>query len=1061
MYNMHMEITFKKDSKNIKKNKFLKFFSFLKNPRSLFYFFVFMVILGFLYFISTTSTNYFTTSFTGDYVAQQIPFYTNGYDDWWTFIKTGKFVFYDTNTYLGANNIGSNSFYYVFDPFFLPILLCPRQYIAQGMVVLTVLKIALAGLFFYFYMREMGASDTASKLSGIAYGFCGWMAWNLWFNCYTEVVTAFPIMLWGVERVLKKKKPWMLAFGVLLMAMVNFFFAITMSLCAFCYAMFRFFQRLKEHNASDNLKFLGLGFIGFATGLLLACGILLPTCMIALQTTRSSNAYLGEIIEGLKAHDWGLVINHIFNWDTVDYYNRNPYRGLYIFLDFIFPVFSDRGTPLVMVNYETYEPEAGSLFVFFPIMIFFIPALINSIKNHRISPLIGTLLMIFMLVIPFPYFLFHGFTQPYSRWTLFATTSLIAFVGCYLDKVKKDPDYMVFIGGVSLLLLMFVGCAVAKYLLTVEVKNGFTFNERVPLWKVMLIEGIYIAVLTALIFVILKFKRKHLEKVLLGALSIEVCVSGAIVIQGQGVADYKYVNNGINNNNMLHSLVEQIKRDDPTYYRCYSSLENDAAQNDGMRNDYNGLGFFHSLYNFNIDNFLYWTDTKYYGSWATSYVEKRANLDEFLGVKYYFVLKNTLKHNQSLGTAEHYAANVPYGFVDITYQYPNTYYWIFKNTNFVDLGFTYDTYSIATEDTRNAGRYSYRHLDEVSAEEHFLEEAVIYDKDEEYIVSMSENFIKTEDYSRRGNTLSAKRYFYDVGHRKDDGERYAPNMQLEELLSLYPSEDPDYPFPYQTSSPGKGTYDGSWVCVMTPSNGDPVFPFDANNNGVAYYLSSFSSFYSDYHIDVALVDENNKLISYDNHNDDSFSSLTGNYRGNYTRPYYEKGIRKEGAPKVSKIIVVSKRKAMYSPTVHYEDYTSYTNRINNLKAYPLIDVHYVTNHFDFKTNFTDRRIVVTQLAYEDGWTCVATHKDGTTENLKTFCAQGGFTAFVSAQGEATYTLDFYPPYLQLGTYLTAIGMFIFFSTMIGYYYVSTFNNSIGAFYNEHILREKKKVDYLH
>ena len=1055
-----MEIAFQKDAGPKKENKFWKFFSFLKDPSSIFYYYLLLVVLGFIYFSSTIFSNYFTTAFTGDYVAQQIPFYTNGYDDWWTFLKTGQFVFYDTNTYLGANNIGSNSFYYVFDPFFTPILFWPRQSIAQGMVVLSVFKIATAGLFFYFYMREMGASDMASKISGVAYAFCGWMAWNLWFNCYTEVVTAFPIMLWGVEKVLRNKTPWLLAFGVFLMAMVNFFFCITMSICTFLYAMFRYFQRVKEHDRKDNLEYLGLGFLGFTTGLLLSCAILLPTCLIALNTTRSSNVYLSEIIDGIKANDWGTVFNHIFNWGTVDYYYNNKYRSLYIFLDFIFPAFSDRGTPLVMVNYETYEPEAGSLFAFIPIMIFFFPALMYSIKNKRISPLVGTLLMILMLVIPFTYFMFHGFTQPYSRWTLFATSSLIAFVGCYLDKVKEEPKMNLIHGSVFLLFLVLIGCLIGVILIKTDVKEGFTFNERAPIWAVGLIEAAYIIIVTLIIFLVLKFKKEHLEKVLLGIVCVETAITGAIVIQGQGVSDYKYVNNGINNNNMLHAMVEQLKKEDPTYYRCYSSLENDAAQNDSMRNDYNGLGFFHSLYNFNIDNFLYWNDVKYYGSWASSYVEKRANLDIFLGVKYYFVLDNTLKYRGQAGVSSNYSFNVPYGFIDITDRFmnlqskDNMFYRVYENTNFIDLGFTYDTYSIATAVENNPGRYSYDRLDETSAEEHFLKEAVIYDKDEEYILSMNPNFVKEDDIRRDSKGLQCVKTYYDIGHRTDGGVTYAPNAPLTDLLNLYPSEDPTYPFKYQNTSPGKGNESGRWVCVITPTTGQEYFEYDPD--GIAYYVSCFSSFYTDYHIDILLVDDKNELIDYDNHNDDSFGSLTGNYRGMYTRTSYSNGVSKHDAPKVSKIIIVQKRVNLYTPSIYYEPYTQYQKRLDSLKEYPLTDVHYSTNHFDFKTNFDERRLVVTQLAYEDGWSVTATHKDGSKEKLKVFVGQGGFVSFVSGVGECSYTLDFYPPYLQLGTALSAVGLFLFFSTMIGYYYIDT-NYCMKYFANdEFITRDAKK-----
>lgn len=111
---------------------FDKWFSFLYDRNSAFYYYLVLVGIGILFFATSLFTNYFTTPYTGDYVAQQFAFYTNGYDDWWHFFTTGEFVLYDTNTFLGASNIGSNSFYYLFDPFFMPILLFPRVLFLKG-----------------------------------------------------------------------------------------------------------------------------------------------------------------------------------------------------------------------------------------------------------------------------------------------------------------------------------------------------------------------------------------------------------------------------------------------------------------------------------------------------------------------------------------------------------------------------------------------------------------------------------------------------------------------------------------------------------------------------------------------------------------------------------------------------------------------------------------------------------------------------------------------------------------------------------------------------------------
>ena len=208
----------------------------LTNIHSLFYYFLFLVLMGVLFFCTSLFTNYFTTPFTGDYCLQQFSFYTNGYDDWWHFLTTGEFVLYDQNTFLGADNIGSNTFYYLFDPFFLPILLVPRQLVPQGMALLTIFKIAASGMTFFIYMRYLGASRTASKISGFAYAFSGWMTWYLWFNHFTEIAIVLPLILLGVEKVIKEKKPWVLAASLCLMGFTNFFFLVCFALCAFLYS---------------------------------------------------------------------------------------------------------------------------------------------------------------------------------------------------------------------------------------------------------------------------------------------------------------------------------------------------------------------------------------------------------------------------------------------------------------------------------------------------------------------------------------------------------------------------------------------------------------------------------------------------------------------------------------------------------------------------------------------------------------------------------------------------------------------------------------------------------
>ncbi|HAV20228.1 MAG TPA: hypothetical protein DCX17_04315, partial [Firmicutes bacterium] len=139
-----------------------KFVINLKNPDSLLRYVIYLIVVGILFFGVALISNLFTIPLSGDYVMQQIPFYYNGYDDWWHFFKTGEFVLWDSSTYLGTNNIGSNSFYYYLNPFFLPILLFPRALVPQGLAVLMIGKMVGAGLIMRVYLKYLGVSEKTS-----------------------------------------------------------------------------------------------------------------------------------------------------------------------------------------------------------------------------------------------------------------------------------------------------------------------------------------------------------------------------------------------------------------------------------------------------------------------------------------------------------------------------------------------------------------------------------------------------------------------------------------------------------------------------------------------------------------------------------------------------------------------------------------------------------------------------------------------------------------------------------------------------------------------------------
>ncbi len=1046
----------------------------LKDIRSPFFYFLFLMALGILFFATTLFDNFFTTAFTGDYCSQQFSFYTNGYDDWWHFFKTGEFVLYDENTFLGADNIGSNTFYYLFNPFFLPILLFPRQLIPQGMAILTIIKISLSGIAFCYYLKYLGASNRAAKITGIAYAFSGWMTWYLWFNHFTEIAVLFPLVLLGIEIVLKDKKPWFLMGAICVLGFTNFFFCICLVMCAFLYAMFRYFQRLRLNSAKDNLLIISFGFLGFLGGLLLPFMVFFPATMHALTSSRASSTERDFLVTALKAKDFKNIWKFLTSWTAVTQSDRDKARALYPFIDFIFPVASCRGTPLTVFGNETYDNVAGSQYCFLPMMMLLVPAFIDSFKRKHFSVIVPLVFFVAALFTPAAYYLFHGLTAAYSRWTIFVTTSVLAYVGLYLDKLTKEKWWVLMLGGLSMLALCIVGGICAN---TIVTKYSDNFTSRVSIPAATAIECSYIVILCLVITLMVTFKKhKKLYHVFTGFLVAEIGVMGALVINGHGVGNYLYVNKGFTKNDVLHTLTKEIKRRDNSYYRSFSSLASSDASNDEMRNDYNGANFFHSIYNYNVADISNWSaiinGTAPF-SWSGCYIQKRPNLDTLLGMKYYYVEDDYFVYQKrSEATSERFRYNIPLEYVDVTNKLKqNDQFKVYQNYNYIDFALTYDTIYETNWDSSKP--YGYENLNTyriLALEEMYLNGAIVNTfKQENYIEDIKANHPdinviqpenRSESYYYRGiyvdplgshDKRDASLTYYDINSGVNSNGKKVNSLGLtaKEYLTLLNRDQDNYK---QYDKPVIEDDDNRrWVAVIEAY--DDSFPnYDPKGN--IFFIHS--SFQRNYGVDIYFVDENNEIITYDNHNDGYYnnSGTAKGWRTFYIAPDYQVDENGEltivkDAPKIKKIIITSRSKIIddygkttYSmPTKIYVD--SFTNREMReepLKQHIVENVKAGTNKYTFTTNFDKERVVVTRLAYEKGFSLKMVDSNGKKTNVEVFNGQGGFVSFLSGTGECSYVLEFYTPYLQMASYVSAVAVFGFMSSYIAYFYFGYIRN---------------------
>ena len=139
------------------------------------------IFLGFTLFIWGIVIDGGLFIYYGDYNAQQIPFYQMVHDS----VLNGE-TMWSNKTDLGANLIGSYSFYLISSPFFLFTLLFPSGAVPYLMAPLLILKLGLASLGSFYYLRRYFSHPGYAVLGSMLYAFSGFSLYNIFFNHFTR-----------------------------------------------------------------------------------------------------------------------------------------------------------------------------------------------------------------------------------------------------------------------------------------------------------------------------------------------------------------------------------------------------------------------------------------------------------------------------------------------------------------------------------------------------------------------------------------------------------------------------------------------------------------------------------------------------------------------------------------------------------------------------------------------------------------------------------------------------------------------------------------------------------
>lgn len=186
----------------------------------------------------------------------------------------------------GEDVIQSLGYYGFGDPLMLLSALVPQRLMSGFYTVYILLELWFSGLSFAFFGKEKGYEARWLLPCSLIYVFSGFALWA--GLCHPEFLAPmiwFPLMLVGLERVLRGKRPVFLAVITAIYALTGYYWLYMGTLFVCLYALVRFFEENRGVKALGGFFLRAAG--GYGLGLMLAAPLFLPNVIGFWQSNRT------------------------------------------------------------------------------------------------------------------------------------------------------------------------------------------------------------------------------------------------------------------------------------------------------------------------------------------------------------------------------------------------------------------------------------------------------------------------------------------------------------------------------------------------------------------------------------------------------------------------------------------------------------------------------------------------------------------------------------------------------------------------------------------------------
>ncbi|MDL2300894.1 YfhO family protein [Lachnospiraceae bacterium OttesenSCG-928-D06] len=266
-----------------------------------------------------------------DMYHQYMPFFNEFMEK----IKAGEGLSYSYNVGIGSNFLALY-IYYIASPTHWLSFLLPQEHLMEFMSYLTIVKIGLCGYTANIYLKKhFKVSDLSVLLFSCFYALSGFIAAYNWNIMWLDPVILFPLIVLGLERLVKEGKCTLYCITLTLCIFSNYY--ISIMICIFLVLYFIYLFLTEKRNLKMVCDFAIYSLLAGAMSAIL----LIPEVCAIIKTDFGSSAFPKEISSYFSILD--VLARHCMNVTTergLDHW-PNIYCGGAVFL--LIPLFALNG----------------------------------------------------------------------------------------------------------------------------------------------------------------------------------------------------------------------------------------------------------------------------------------------------------------------------------------------------------------------------------------------------------------------------------------------------------------------------------------------------------------------------------------------------------------------------------------------------------------------------------------------------------------------------------------------------------------------------------------------